>query len=113
MTKRIDGTKPDFKFNAYSFADEHSKFVDKLIKDYHRRKEEIIRKAYTDKGFLNLLEDDPTRRFKRMCMEEDDKKERYFADDGSMFGCLVLTIYKPDTTKFGSQAVLEINFKYE
>lgn len=65
----------------------------RISKDLQEKKEAIIKQKFKEKGFAHLLENlDSSKRFKRVVIEISPDCERWYADDGTDEGVLILTI---------------------
>lgn len=96
-----------------------SELLNKLIQDQieqlELKKEEIIKTKLEEKGFYSIVTDNPKRRFKKMMIENHPDCEKYFVDDGSINGHLLVTFYKPifDTSSINKGFNMNISLKYE
>lgn len=98
--------------SSLSFIEETIRNVaDKL----QQKKMQIIKKKFTEKGFPHAFEDMEKRRFQRAMVEIDDNCEKWYADDGSYSGVLIVTFFKPDyqlTTDPNAEFKLVTEIKY-
>lgn len=69
-----------------------------LLKDIHDRKEAIIKMKFKEKGFGYLLMDIEKKRFKRIIIEKHPDCEKYYADNGTDEGLLIVTFKNMDST---------------
>ena len=60
------------------------------------KKDKIVRDRFAEKGFAHLLENIEKSRFKRVVVESEGGFERWFADDGTENGVLIVTFFSSD-----------------
>lgn len=67
------------------------KFTNFFFRELEAKKEQVIKDKFAEKGFAHLLEDVEKRRFKRVVVEQFDDCEKWWADDGTEQGVLIVT----------------------
>jgi len=107
----------DFEvFDKSIIFDEMTHFdemMEKHLESLMKKKEQIIRDKFTEKGFSHLLENLETKRFKRILVENLDNCEKYYADDGSDNGVLIVTFLKENyITDINEQFMFKSEIKY-
>lgn len=94
--------------------DFHKLLIAKLADDLSKKKEEIIKQKFAEKGFSHLLDGLDKRRFKRIVVESNADCEKYYADNGTDDGVLIVTFFrqynkftKGDSGEFGIKAEIK------
>lgn len=66
--------------------------------DIQAKKDKIIKDKFAEKGFAHLLENLETKRFKRVLVEQSNECEKWYADNGTDEGVLIVTFLTPIPT---------------
>jgi hypothetical protein len=74
-----------------------------LAKQIQQRKEAILKQRFEAEGYLHLLEGLDKQRFKRVLLEVSGDEERWFADNGTDEGVLVVTIVTKISYTYGEK----------
>jgi len=69
--------------------------TDRFKKELMAKKNDVIKSRFTEKGFGHLLIDIEGKRFKRVVVEQYPDCEKWYADNGTDEGILVITFLKP------------------
>ena len=106
----FEGFDKSIIFDEMTYIDE---MMEKHLESLMKKKEQIIRDKFTEKGFSHLLENLETKRFKRILVENLDNCEKYYADDGSDNGVLIVTFLKENyITDINEQFMFKSEIKY-
>lgn len=65
--------------------------MNKVVRELQAKKEQVIKDKFAEKGFAHLLENIEKRRFKKVVVEHWEDCEKWFADDGTDEGLLIVT----------------------
>lgn len=68
--------------------------IKEISKQLQLKKEDIIKEKIKEKGFSHLLDDIDKKRFKKILVENYEDCEKWYADDGSNEGVLIVTFLK-------------------
>ena len=69
--------------------------MNNVVRELQAKKEQVIKDKFAEKGFAHLLENIETRRFKKVVVEKYDNCEKWWADNGTNEGILIVTFLNP------------------
>lgn len=73
--------------------------INKMTKEFKEKKDSIIKQKLEEKGLSHLLVDIKNQRFKRIAIEQCGNLEKWYADNGTNEGLLIVTFDTSFVTK--------------
>jgi len=86
--------------------------MNNVVRELQAKKEQIIKDKFAEKGFAYLLENMEKRRFKKVIVEKWDDCEKWYADNGTDEGTLIVTFLNP-TPQFTNNIEREFKMTME
>lgn len=88
--------------------------ISNLSEQLNLKKEEIIKDKFNEIGLSHLLENLNNSRFKRVIIEVDGEFERWYADNGTIEGLLVITFINelPSVNFDDNRIIMASEIKY-
>lgn len=89
--------------------------MNKFIGELQVKKEAVIREKFAEKGFAHLLENSEAKRFKRVVIEKWDDCEKWYADNGTDEGVLIVTFKNVEpkfTNNFDEPMMMKTEIQY-
>lgn len=86
-----------------------------LIAKIQANKEQIIKAKFAENGFAHLLENIENKRFKKVVCERSGIYEKWYADNGTDEGVLIVTFVDPDLQPINNldrEFRMEMGIKY-
>jgi hypothetical protein len=89
--------------------------MNKFIGELQAKKEAVIREKFAEKGFAHLLENLEAKRFKRVVIEQSGDCEKWYADNGTDEGVLIVTFKNIEpkfTNNFDEPRTIKTEIQY-
>lgn len=89
--------------------------MNEIIAELQAKKEAVIREKFAEKGFAHLLENLEAKRFKRVVIEKSSDCEKWYADNGTDEGVLIVTFKNIEpkfTNNFDEPRTIKTEIQY-
>ena len=89
--------------------------MNEIIAELQAKKEAVIREKFAEKGFAHLLENLEAKRFKRVVIEKSGDCEKWYADNGTDEGVLIVTFKNIEpkfTNNFDEPRTIKTKIQY-
>lgn len=95
--------------------DDSFEITNHILRELQTKKEQVVKDKFSEKGFAHLLENIDKRRFKKVAIEHFEDCEKWYADDGTDEGVLIVTFLIPEprfTNNINGEFKITTEIKY-